>query len=802
MFAKMLLAAGAIIAITGIFLFMRERKKGPIIRSDIAQKPKEASTRGWTIDARYAEEFRNAMNRGHIAGHLVTLETIGIPPAFLPAQRPFDPTDKETIDTDPFSLVPRYPDWPEFLAPYPVPAIGIDALLHGEGPVMILGTPGSGRSTALRQTGLHVMQARKDLLPVFIDLRDVALASATTEEGINLVKALVNAAGTRVKSASRIGWDLQEAMTKGEGLLLLDSWDELSPNDRKDAIRLVRAIRSHFPAARIVMTGPVTGYAPLQLELGFTPVTLMPWDSTKTAACYDRWQAAWEVMAQKGQIFTPPTERMRNQSLMELRGRTPLDATLHIWSVMADDDTSGGQASWYEAFITRISPPYRMRRTLEKMAMWLMSHPEATGLTYDDASPAYNSGKMESDEKVGFADFMYALLADHSLMVEWGCQRLTFVHPMITAYLGACALRSVNYDADILSDESPLHTLAMPFLAQMRDVTTYANEVMKRSAEKPTIRQAELLRMARWIGESGGGQAWMEDWAGTVKRLLTGPSVYPALREQAACALAAAHSPDSLAILTEALEAEMTSVRILAALGLGAMGASDALPALVTHLTDKNAAVGVAATLAMGAIGNGTAVKSLIEVLLTGGEMARRASAEMLHLNLNGEGHDILQEAMAEQDHETRRAAIYGLKRIGGREVIELLRKIERLDNQWLVRNTAVSAIETLENAEAAGPQQLPSPQHLKWVTDWLGGRGEAAGDGPRGFRQMVTILEKGTAAERLASSEVLGQLVPIEAVGPLYGNLRDEHEEIRDAAYRSLSRVAAAHAITLAYPA
>jgi HEAT repeat protein len=173
----------------------------------------------------------------------------------------------------------------------------------------------------------------------------------------------------------------------------------------------------------------------------------------------------------------------------------------------------------------------------------------------------------------------------------------------------------------------------------------------------------------------------------------------------------------------------------------------------------------------------------------------------MLATDINGEGHEILKEAMQEPDPQTRRAAVYGLQLVRANWAKELLVAAQNRDDQWMVRSTATSAIESLENLSVAIGKTRPRlPDKTDWLVVWLAERDQAIEPGPRAVSQMIRALQDGDEATRIAAAEALGGLTMPEAITPLYAALRDQNYSVRDAAYRALGRIS--HATGRSLPA
>ncbi|HEC22395.1 MAG TPA: HEAT repeat domain-containing protein, partial [Chloroflexi bacterium] len=568
-------------------------------------------------------------------------------------------------------------------------------------------------------------------------------------------------------------------------------WDELPPARRRQVAAWLQVLMTAYPGNKLVVAGPVRGYRPLQ-EIGLAPVFLMPWSASEFAELGRLWAAAWpEIGGTPREPALEPEPDLVRLAIRGNRSRSPLDATLKLWATFAGDDPGEGRQGWYSAYVNRIIPAPELRGALEQAAeMILSSEEEAIGLSIAEFTRLVDQAREESGGRtVRTPDFIYTITNETHLLTEHPGKRLSFTQPVIGAYLAAEALREAPFREELLARES-FNTLVMPFLSQMQDVTPYVQRLL---GEGNTILKEDWLYLAAWATDASLKAPWRGEAFKRMAQLLLAPVQFPLTRERAMAALVASRDLNVGFVFRQGLKSQDPRIRILAALGLGALGDPETVIALGEALNDENPAVEAAAAMALGAMGTRTALNYMIQTLLTGSELGRRAVAEMLATNIAGEGHDILREALEEQDPATRRAAIYGLELVNEEWAIKLLENAERRDDQWIVRAAAANALEALRSPNGNAPRRPPQPTEIRWLIDWLAERDESVAPGPSGISQLVRALQEGDERIRLAAAETLGALAAPEGVTPLYTALRDEHPEIRDSAYRSLGTISQA---------
>ncbi len=797
------LVAGAVVALVLAVVIYTQRGRIATLRSS-AERGASGLRRhlSKSLDQRYREAVINAANSWHLAGHLIRLEQVAVMPRFFALPRPHDPLDEgdhlPSTYEGPLTIIPLTPDWPQAMGPYQLPGIPMDRILRGGDSIALLGLPGSGRSTALALIGLLV--ARQTAaeqpgaliaelrLPILVHLANVNLSPEFLAQDPDPLAPLLDAASSQLRGlATAALTSIRQQFAGGGGLILLDAWDELPVERRMEVINWLRQLMTNYPGNQYVVVGSAKGYKPL-FDLGLTPVFLMPWGHREYNDLASLWAAAWpEIGGTSKQPAPAPDADLVRQAIRGNRSRTPLDATLKIWATFAKDDPGLGQAGWYRAYVERVIPARDLRVALERIAeQWLWSSRTAVGLSMEQVNNHVDGARAATGRStMSTADFIYGITAQSHLLVEFVGRRLTFVQPVVGAYLAAEALKNAPVHESLL-DEDPLNDLVMPFLAQLGNISAY---VEARLNENMTILRDQILALGAWAAEADPRAAWRGEVFKRLTQLFLTPSEFPLVRERTMAALVASRDRNVGFIFRSGLQNEDSRIRILSALGLGALGDPEMLIPLGEALNDPQPWVQVAAAAALGALGTKAALNYILQTLLSGHELTRRAIAEMLATDIAGEGHDILREAMNEPDPATRRAAVYGLQMIGQEWVFPLLEHSFTRDDQWVVRTAAQNALETLRHP-FAGLERPRAPEESDWLVVWLAERDQAIEPGPRAIAQLIRALQEGDETIRRAAAEAVGSLNLVEAITPLYSALRDSNADVRDAAYRALARI------------
>jgi hypothetical protein len=783
---------GAVVAGVLAFAFYRMRGRLVALRSQVGEQVAVQRARAARSgEARYREALIELANDQHIAGHLVALEEVAIAPRFFPeplllpaeAAGPEGDGDVGGLRVDPLNLIPRVYDCPEFLARYQLEGAPMEQILaEGDG-TALLGVPGSGRTVALALMAIRAARGEAtddgSRLPILFHLADADTSPEALGRRRDPGEVLLNAVRHQLKTAP-LG-PVAELLAAGQCLLLADGWDELPDLLRRQAVTWLRGLQETYPGNKLVVAGPVRGYGPL-LALNLVPVYLGPWGDPEYAACAGLWADAWPEMMRVGrELAERPSEDLIHRASVGNTARSPMDAVMRTWAIYIGEAQTGARLGWYDSYARRLNPHLEAQEALQRIARGMLEVTDEVGLSIEEVSDTIDAS-FSASEKIGMAtsDYLVEVTQKTRLMTEHARRRCTFRHPLITAALAA--------QAD--SQAEP----ALPFLALRADIR---GQVERHLQQDGDLLHDHLLAPVHWAVDADPKAPWRSALLRQVAQTLLMPG-FPLVRERMLALLIASRDPNVGFVFRQGLGTSDKVGRMLCAFGFGAVGDPNTVVDLSAGLSDSEEDVQIATALALGAIGTKAALDSLIEALLTGSERVRRAVAETLATNPGGEGHEVLREALNEEeisDVATRRAAVYGLRRVGEPWVVELLTETVRNDSHWLVRAAANDAIEALgqPGGGVLPPMALPEPAQIDWLAAWASGQGMDIPSGPDGIEMVIRALQNGEEEVRVAAAQTLGMMGRAESIKPLYVMLQDPSPAVRDAAHRALGHIQAA---------
>ncbi len=356
----------------------------------------EFATRG--ADSRYVNDLLKSVETRHLVGNRVKLSEILVEPRFIPQPEFAMPPDDDIVHSV-FHVVPHVTEYPYLQAPYNIETLSIEDLGRGKRAIAILGASGSGRTTALsaialwslgrvkfsqpedrvqeqidtqdallpekernarknerKQVEEMAMRALKNsirededapergsafrwMTPIYLHLANVNLDPSEYGREIDPAEPLVRAVQHEVSglTSRTIAANLYQRLEDGDGLILIDGYDDLPPQERNAKAKWLQAFIKEYGQNFIIVTGPAQGYGNL-VSAGFTPVLLREWHDVSYKECVDKWAELWSQISAKRRSEVPLDSVHAMKS--DFRGRTPFTHSARLLAMFADEGSS------------------------------------------------------------------------------------------------------------------------------------------------------------------------------------------------------------------------------------------------------------------------------------------------------------------------------------------------------------------------------------------------------------------------------------------------------------------------------
>jgi HEAT repeat protein len=260
-------------------------------------------------------------------------------------------------------------------------------------------------------------------------------------------------------------------------------------------------------------------------------------------------------------------------------------------------------------------------------------------------------------------------------------------------------------------------------------------------------------------------------------------------RTRVMTALVVSGDPGVPTLFKHLLNAQSCNVRNLALLGCGYLRDQKSVSDLITKLRDLPG-VAQAACIALVNIGSKAALEAVATVLIQGEESIRRAAAEAF-ANHPAEGHPILKEGSTVEDLLTRRAVIYGLRRVKHSWATQILEEMQIEDAQWVVKDAAAQAVAELNNPDPSIPTPQTPLEDLPWLIGFAGDRELGIGSEDSAREMLLKALIEGTEDEKFAALSQIRIRGETGIFPTVYDLLFGDNPELQEATYLTMWHLA-----------
>lgn len=346
---------------------------------------------------------------------------------------------------------------------------GLEARLSSAsgGHVVVLGDPGSGKSTLTRYLACTIARREGGVVPLLLTVRE--WVAGGKHEGL-LEMAARQATG--VLQVRTNAGALAQLCQHGRVLLLIDGIDEVADTaSRRDLRDRVHAFVANYPGVPVLATSRIAGYYEAPLDHGFDELSLEPFDDEAVEGFVHRWYDMFE---------DNPSERLRRRvSLLhaleveprvKAMARNPLLATLIAMVHFSRAQLPGERAKLYGVIIELLLITWPAQRgrafpelhgsvqqaMLEKLALRLQERRAGSGARAQEAGLLV--GRQELQEML--AELLHDrlpdrdgperthlartwcdwLIEDSGLLQEEQPDRLGFLHLSLLEYMAGRSL--------------------------------------------------------------------------------------------------------------------------------------------------------------------------------------------------------------------------------------------------------------------------------------------------------------------------------------------------------------------------
>ncbi|MCS6906453.1 MAG: NACHT domain-containing protein [Anaerolineales bacterium] len=700
--------------------------------------------------------------REHLLSPLFALDELLIPSRVLPLIPPWETREKRSEDTVPES-VPLILDDPLLASCYGNTSFSVlEVLAKGNPHLLLLGELGSGKTTALLETALHLARGDhsfKDLyshLPLYLHASQLLREHKPTADVlIRLCEAAKEGFSAAVRrSLSRL---LRKAIQEQRLVILLDGLDELPPQEVDQVSDYLKMLLRQFPQTKIVLATS-NNYLGDLVAMGFAPLALCFWNKNTSAAFLQTWAAAW----QNTKLATPEEIVLWSAwAGQETHLLTPLEWTLFLLLLFLKFPTAPLPTRLLEASLclNKIDSSAK-----QEIAQWAFQFLLNTLRRVPPPPPPSVVEKLALENAVGFS-------SSHPTF---------FKNPMYLALFASYAL--IDHEEEL---QNFLSSKWSPAVQAARIALASRESVSVQSSAEDLLRETSV-HLAKALCFTPRSSEHLRNKLKQLASLILSDQETQYLRSRLYSALLRLPGEELLQLSRFMIQSKETFLRQIGALGYGLLGPPADPQPLINLLEDPTPSCFQSACLALVNLGSNSALDAVISTLIHGHDRLKEAAAQAL-ANDPKIGHAILREAAQHEDARVRKAAIAGIRLIEAPWSKEILQKMMVEEEGWLVKDAAANALAAFESPNRLIPKRRPETANLSWLIQFAARKGLGLTPNKANWDVLLTALEEGDPEIQHSVLDFL-LFYPLQpAVPQLRTLLRSPDPEIRSAVYRTL---------------
>lgn len=647
------------------------------------------------------------------------------------------------------------------------------------GHIVILGGPGSGKSTSLQFLGLcfanNDSKERLDLnevrIPVRISLNQSNYAEAFATPGQGIEKSLSREVSDYLPISAEEAFELVCTWRDtGQLLILLDGLDEVPDKLRSDLrTAIINFCSYRGQNCRVLISSRMTGY--IVLGGGFKEFELVSFDKDEEISLYlQYWLASlrpeWKDSTQKRVVDI--LEELRQQSSLRQMKDNPLFLRLIAEVYSFSEEITHSRMELYEKWIERLwqiaqdrgglsEQKETIMQSLEAIAWILLMPRQHRQIALRDLQKRNElvSATWDDKREIVLPEKDLVFLGEKLGLLSQVGGRIRFTYQSIHEYFIARRLRKFW--------KTNNHNIRL-FLRPRLHLSEWQEPIslLSNTLSKESYQLIHLIQSARSPNER------LLDRDVLLAIRLCNESQEP-------------HSTEQLTLLRRALRSKQWLVRRYAVYVLRRFGDS-ALPLLSKAIRDSDRDVRVVVAWALGEINNSDAITILSKALDDNDWYVRKTAVHSLEKYHNPQTIPFIKKAIEDSDFEVQLASVLALQGVDLSEAIRAFlvvlrhsyRHYDYLESQQreqileLLRNP--SAFSTL--LQALGHDDLQIQASAAWALGLAGN--------PEAIDPLSGALKSDNDGLRIEAARALGEIRDSKALPVLVENISDEYWKVR----------------------
>lgn len=548
--------------------------------------------------------------------------------------------------------------------------------------ILIMGNPGSGKTTLLKHLALKICKKNlenieRKCIPILVILREFSKSTKNLREYIDNVfdKYMFSEAKKFI----------EESLQRGKCLLLLDGFDELITNEKKNKIaNEVYAFIKQYPNCQFIITSRVAGYH--DELIGFKRLEIMEFDDEQIWKFIENWFTK-EESEKVHSIFDAI---IGNEKLKAL-SRTPLMLAIISFLFEVRKELPKRRADLYELYVNLLLDRWDYQKNIQnkydssqkklflrKLAFYAYNHNKRR-LSEEDINQHVRSyfpkmGLKEQDAKT----FLDEIWERSYLLRRISEKEYDFLHLSFQEYFTALEIKEQSDGMNIIIqhlDDPWWNEPIFLYVGVRKDATDLINKINDSRTED--IFYSNLFFTGKCIAEA--------------------EFIDPSLKDKIVQDLL------SLYLTSEFLLLRKNSINIISLIK-----PVEIIDSLIKDLTDRNSSNKLEIVQTLGNIRSEKAIEPLVEIIVSpenSSDIKERATLALINIGGRKAVDALVKILTAETLEFVRERVANALGRIGSeKEVDSLIKIVTSTENDIDIRSAAAISLGRIKSKKAAIP--------------------------------------------------------------------------------------------------
>lgn len=656
----------------------------------------------------------------HLAKDLFPLDEILIEPAFM-VQPDIPSEENTTFHCEISSIVPSTPDFPVLSRNYNYPRLNTEDILKSRANIVICGLPGAGKTVALSHlVSLLVNHPKKQSLPektpFLISAHDINVDIPFT----SIIDILVDYLSMKIQNAGKnqLQKFIRNEIELNNCILLIDSLDELHPDQHQKFVHLLEQINEEKPDLQIITTAtPI--YLGNLIKLGFSPIYISNWSNNQIVNFYEKWGSHWtDALDNVAPEYQTKNSLIKSWVSSNLSPMTPLEYTLFVWGAFSGNLSGQNIKSFISSYLDRVLPDKKQQNNLSSLAYkCLMDH----------------THQLVEDKKAEELE----IFIKSGIIEQVATHHYKFKHSQILSYL---AFLSVDQNEPQFSKNDNYWPTMISYFGFKSKIP----ELLMSNFENSEDFASKLLGIYQISYLAKHSQHEDKTHNQLIKLLVNiiqNRDVIFELRLRALAGLIQTNNSNIPILVRQMMSKNEIDFLQFSLYTIGCMNKESSFINDILKLTKASSqTLKKLAYLVLTTFREDVAMHELGKALLSEHEKIRQIIAESFAFE-NDQGEEILKEAITLDEIVVRRSAIFGLIKINEDWAKNILSKLAIEDSQWVIRNAASQATEFLAKENPIIPKRIAPIYKNQWLIKFAGKNNLGVAKGQSNSNVLIMAL-------------------------------------------------------------